>query len=286
VVTSSGPSMEIKGRHFRGRVEVVREKGLDVVNEVDMEKYLAGLINFEISSAWSMEAVKAQAVVARTYAMYQMSQHINLFYDMETSVLDQVYGGSQGEDSRSKQAVDSTRGEILTWEDRPVQAFFHSCCGGMTEDPVEVWGSRLPYFEVKKCPYCSNAPNYFWKVELSTGEIERRLGKYGKSCGRISEIRVLSSDESGRVSALKITGSAKSPTISGTEFRKIIGYGVLKSTLFNIRENGDEIAFSGSGSGHGVGMCQWGAKEMSDQGFKYRQILGFYYKDLKIKKAY
>jgi stage II sporulation protein D len=292
VVTSGGPDIEINGRHFRGRLELVAEQGasgstsLTVVNEVDLESYLVGLINYEVSSAWEIEAVKAQAVVARTYALYQMKEHINQFFDLETTVNDQVYGGSQAEDKRAREAVDATRGQALVRGSDPIQSFFHSCCGGMTESPLEVWGKDLPFFPVKKCPYCSNAPNYFWKLTLSASDIESALKKHGLKPGSIRGLSVAKRDHSGRVSSIRVDGSSKPMRISGVEFRRMLGYGVLKSTLFQLRSESGNWTFSGSGSGHGVGMCQWGAKGMAEQGSSYKQILDFYYTGVSLNKLY
>jgi stage II sporulation protein D len=284
VLASGDGVIRIDGKRFQGRVEVVKTKRnrLLLINDMDLERYLVGLINHEISSAWPPEAVKAQAVAARTYAYFQKEKKMKELYDLESSVLDQVYGGIGLEDERAASAVRATAGEVLTYQGRIIKAVFHSCCGGRTENSEAVWGEMLPYLRSVPDPYCTESPRYYWRYEISIADMSRRLG-----LGAITKITLRNRTASGRVRELEFGfDSGQKRNYSGEELRKLLGYDNLKSTNFRVESTVDEIKFSGSGSGHGVGMCQWGAKGMADKGFNYRQILSHFYQGTRIERKY
>jgi stage II sporulation protein D len=162
VASASGPLL-VNGKPYRGVVEITpADDGMLVINELHVEEYLVGLINCEISSQWPMEAVKAQAVIARTYALYQKEARRGAPYHLESTVLDQVYEGCLIEDSRALRGVRDTEGEVLTWRGEVIQAFFHSSCGGHTEASENVWGFPLPYVAGVDCRYCILAPSVRW----------------------------------------------------------------------------------------------------------------------------
>jgi stage II sporulation protein D len=153
----------VNGKPYRGIAEISpSDKGLLVVNQLQLEEYLVGLINCEISSAWPIEAVKAQAVIARTYALNRKEARKKAFYHLESSVIDQVYDGCLIEDSRAMRAVSETAGEVLTYKGSIIQAFYHSNCGGKTEASENVWGASLPYLMGVECVYCLTSTNGIW----------------------------------------------------------------------------------------------------------------------------
>lgn len=276
--------VRVNGRKYRGSVDIYpAEKGLLVVNDLPLEDYLAGLINCEISSQWPMEAIKAQAVVARTYAIYQRDTRKNSTYDLESTVLDQVYNGCEIEDSRAVRGVRETAGEVLTYNNSIIQAFYHSNCGGHTESSENVWGYPLPYLQGIDCSYCLKSPSARWEQAISLDRIESLLKSNGFQVAGLMDIKTGRRNRSGRVVDLLLTSAKGSLPIPAVGFRKAIGYSLIRSTNFDVRASGGEAVFSGIGYGHGVGLCQWGAKQRANDGFDYREILVYYYPGTKLE---
>jgi len=275
---SSPGYLRINGRGYRGTTEVIASgKGLLVINEIGLEEYLVGLINCEISSQWPMEAVKAQAVIARSYALYQKEARKKLPYHLESTVLDQVYNGCDIEDGRAAAAVEATRNEVLIYDGKVVQAFFHSRCGGHTEASENVWALKLPYLRGVECRYCSGSPSSKWEVSLAQKKVETLLRAGGYQVRGIREIRPVNRYQSGRIADLEVLSESGSTVLPAVEFRKLAGYSVIRSTDFVVRTADDGFVFTGKGYGHGVGLCQWGAKMQAEEGFSYREILSYYY---------
>jgi stage II sporulation protein D len=277
----------VNGKGYRGLLEVTAaDRGLLVVNELPLEEYLVGLINCEISSAWPMEAVKAQAVIARSYAVFQNNARKGALYQLESSVMDQVYEGCDVEDSRAARGVQETAGQVVVYDDKVIQAFYHANCAGHTESSKVVWGLAIPYLRGVSCRYCQEANPIRWEQNLPLRKIETSLRAAGFQVAGLRELKVAGRNESGRVQEVAATASKGRVTVPGVAFRKAIGYGVVKSTNFELRSSGDECQITGTGSGHGVGLCQWGAKERANDGFDYREILSYYYPGVKLAKGY
>lgn len=283
---SASSAVYVNNKPYRGLAELtVADKGVLVVNQLPLEEYLVGLINCEISSAWPIEAVKAQAIIARTYALNRKIARITSPYHMESSVIDQVYEGSLSEDSRARRAVLETEGEVLTFSGAIIQAFYHSSCGGRTEACENIWGASIPYLKGVECQYCLSSPSgTTWEYKLSLKEIEDRLRAAGYKVSGLYDIRQGPINSRGRLHQLILLASGGGDTISGDQFRKAIGYGVIKSTRFTMKNSKNEISFSGRGNGHGVGLCQWGAKQRALDGFGYEEILSYYYPGTELKK--
>jgi stage II sporulation protein D len=287
-LTVSAPVfIQVNGKKYHGNMEISPvDKGLLVVNELPLEDYLVGLINCEISSQWPMEAIKAQAVVARSYAVYQKEMRKNAIYDLESTVMDQVYEGCEIEDSRAGRGVKETAGEVLTYKGNVIQAFYHSNCGGHTESSENVWGFSLPYMQGVDCSYCLATPSAKWEQTIPLNKIESLLKGNGYQVAGLLEIRTGKKNRSGRVTDLILISAKGRLTISAVNFRKIIGYTVIKSTNFEARIAGDDAVFTGIGYGHGVGLCQWGAKQRAGDGFDYREILSYYYPGTRLGRVY
>lgn len=233
----------VNGRYYRGDVTVRRaitKAGLVVINTLPVEEYLYGVIPMEISPAWPEEAVKAQAVAARTYALYNQAKHHDDGYDITATTEDQVYGGYDIEDSRSNKAVDDTRGLVMTYQGRLVAAYFHSSSGGYTENSENVWGTYFPYLRAVP-DYDQHSPQFHWQRQISVTELERALTSAGYHVGSLQGIvlspllppPVQASDRgvSGRVMAMKFLGDAGSVVLTGNQVRKLLG---LPSTLFDV----------------------------------------------------
>lgn len=282
-IESRSVYFRVNGRQYRDRITVYRDGDkLLAVNAIELEDYLVGLINHEVSSAWSIEAVKAQAVVARTYALFQAGSSRDPRYDLESTVDDQVYGGSQTEDYRSAKAVRETAGEVMVDGDGDVvQAFYSSNCGGITELPQNVWGVSTPLKKSVKDPWCKSAPNSSWTMSVNAADFGTKLRAAGHAGGNVSAVTVKRKTVAERALTVSVDASAGTSQMSGNELRRVLGYDKLKSARFSVERSDDGIfTFRGRGNGHGVGLCQWGAKGMADAGYSYRQILGQYYPGL------
>lgn len=286
MVSSPEGRLLVDGRELRSAAMLVAtDKGLSVINVMDMEDYLVGVVNGEIDSGWPSEAVMAQVVAARTYALYRTEAGKELF-DLRSDVLDQVYAGLRSEDHRASEAVRRTRGQVLYADGALVPAFFHSSCGGVTADVGEVWGIPHPSLQSVLCGDCGSAPKGRWEVSLTVAEIRRALGALYPGGDQALTLAVARRSRDGRVAVLTGTTASGSFSVDTEDFRREIGYGRLLSTRFSVRAEANSVVFQGSGYGHGVGLCQWGAKGAADRGLTYREILSRYYPGAEIGKAY
>jgi stage II sporulation protein D len=271
--------LTVRGWRVRGVLRVLRtEEGLAVVNELPIEAYLAGTLAKEMYAGWSPEALRAQAVASRTYALYQCRLRRRESYDVVSGTNSQVYGGLESEVPRVLAAVEATRGEILTHRGSPVLAAFHSASGGRTASAEEVWGEARSYLSSVPVDDEWDSPDTYWRVRISGTTLGRAVAALGHSIGDVRGARVIRRSESGRVREIELTGQTATVTVSGRQLRRALGESTLKSTLFELRDDGGEgLIFVGSGSGHGVGMSQWGARAMAQRGADYREILGTFY---------
>ncbi|MFH1783123.1 MAG: SpoIID/LytB domain-containing protein [Candidatus Omnitrophota bacterium] len=275
----------INNRQFRGDIDIVKDdkNKLLVINHIDIEEYLYGVLYHEVSHKWPMEALKAQAITARTYALYQKITTTNKYFDLTSDIYSQVYGGQTSETWRTNQAVNFTRGMVLTYEGKIFPTYFHATCGGYTERAGNVWDIDLPPLYGRKCEYCSFSPHYTWKKDFLTKDIEDRLKKSGYDI-KMSSIKILERDSSGRVSKISIKSDKDEVVLTGNKFRLAVGPNLIRSSNFTVKLGGKYIFFEGKGWGHGVGMCQWGAYGMSRKGWKVDNILEFYYPGAKIMR--
>ncbi len=270
----------LKDLPYRGELEVVPEEGTGkfvFVNKVPMEDYLMGVVPAEMPSSWHMEALKSQAVAARTYAVDSILSAPNSTYHVESTTQSQVYGGIKRETVRSNQAVRDTTGEILIYQNRPARTFYHSNSGGKTESPEHVWGyTGLNYLVAVESPHCKDASNFEWKISLSRSQMQDKLKSL--ELEEIKAIKISEFSPSGRAKTLEIEGKEKTVSMNAVEFRRAIGQTVMRSLLFEIQLEEDTFRIKGQGFGHGVGMSQWGSKGMADKNYDYRDILSHYYK--------
>ncbi len=273
-------SITIDDRPFRGEVTIIRtpDNRITAVNNIDVEDYIKGVLYHEVYHHWPMEALKAQAVAARTYALYSINPS-GKDYDVTNDIYSQVYGGRDSERYRTDLAVDRTRGEILTYNGQIIPAYFHATCGGMTEDARELWNvPDIPPLRGVPCPFCKNSPHMHWKENFRLKDIQDILNRHGYKIGTIKDISIVDRDRSERINYLKITPTqGPELLIKGKDFREVMGPNVVKSNDYEIVMKGYYADLIGKGWGHGVGMCQWGALGMAQQQFTYQQILAYYY---------
>jgi stage II sporulation protein D len=269
-----------------GSIQLVRRgKGVLVINQVDLEEYVKGVVPAEVNSAWHPEMLKVQAIAARTYALYQHMLSASRDYDVAATIQDQVYRGRRGMDARVVAAVESTRGLVVTHLGAPIYAAFSSTAAGITEDAVIVWSKDLPYLKGVECPFDLESPYYQWKASFTVEKLEQSLRKQGFPVGAIATMTPLTYSRAGRVATLRILHSKGELILRGEELRKAVGYTVVPSTQFTIDSMGRDVVLSGYGAGHAVGLCQWGAKELAELGYSFSSILRYYYPGTELQNA-
>lgn len=275
---ASGGDGRTQGWSLSGDLEVRNQEGtLLVVNRVDLEEYVAGVVSSEINPSWHPEALKSQAVAARTYVLHKKMLNLGQPFEVVANVQDQVYGGKALVSESIRKAVEATRGMVIAYERRPIFAAYSSTAAGPTEDAVNVWAADLPYLKGVDCPFDENSPRFQWQTTLELTEMEKRLRQEGYSLGSVATLTPFRFTRAGRVNEIRILHSKGELILRGQDFRRVIGYTTIPSTQFSIDRFGAEIIFSGKGAGHAVGMCQWGAKEMAELGYRYESILQYYY---------
>lgn len=261
----------VNGTHYLGNIELWRGKSaMYLINELPLEEYVKNVVSSEVGMSWDMEALKAQAVISRTYALYQVRQNNNNNYDLTSSVLHQVYKGN-AIDARISYAVMTTAGEVLTYNDQIIEALYHSTCGGRTEAAEDVFGKSYPYLRPVESS-CQISPYWIWERRIPREEIEKALSLNG-----IGAITPKAYTSTNRVKTVDITHSGGTLAIKTNDLRKAIGWSRLPSTNFTVTRNNGMFVFEGKGYGHGVGLCQWSALEMARNGKDYKEILAFFY---------
>jgi len=288
-ISGAGP-IQVNGKSYPGVIEIVKDGDrLLLVNQVDIEDYLEGVIKNEMSVKWPVDALKAQTVLARTYALRKRDTPRADSYDLAATVDDQVYSGWSDKDPASQRAIKETEGEVLYYNGAPAEVFYHSCCGGQTESAEYVWGSvSRPYLQSVKCGACEQCPYYFWRFPdtgtVSPEELATKLGYQGEA---VDEVSISESSPSQRALKLKVSfKGGHSTEITGADFRVRLGRDGVRSTFFRVEKDTDGFIIYGSGSGHGVGLCQWGAKGMAESDKDYKEILEHYFPGTDIKKIY
>ena len=389
VTVKSKGLLYLNGKPYRGIFRLVASSNsFTVVNELPIEDYLKGVLKIEVNPNWPMEALRAQAITARTYALAERGRHGSAGFDLCATDHCLPYRGVSAEDSRLTQAIESTRGMVLYYGGRPAATFFHSDSGGWTSNVQSVWGQDIPYLRSVQEPFEYQSPYSSWSLKISGDEIGRRLSRAGIDVGSVFEIRPAKFGPGGRVETVEIVGSRGRKTIKSHDLRMALGAKELKSTMFTVSADGqaprvvkpapkpsepdgaqsqsstlitltregaftseelldmllhpekkeeyvqkalarrggkalapstpessskkdpkllwpqwempDEstgrdttgvargttFVFQGKGWGHGVGMCQWGAKAMAENGWSAEKIVKYYYPGTQLQKLY
>lgn len=278
-----GGSAASDGRKFPVPAVLEQHQGKRyAIVELDFDDYLAGVVPHEMHPDWPDEALKAQTVLARTFALRRQQERQNgdAPFQIVAGTQDQEYRWTADPPGRMLKIIKSTSGEVMrTRSGSLAQVFYHSCSGGMTADAGEIWRDSVAGVVPVEDPNDSVCPDYFWSVALTPGELGGAL-----QLGPVVGIRIVSVGPSGRVTAIEFDDGGGKRTLGGLEFRQAVGAARIKSTLFSVRAA--DVAgqptwmFQGSGSGHGVGMSQFGAKVLAEEGKSYREILKFYFPQL------
>jgi stage II sporulation protein D len=263
----------IDGKVYRGSVYLLpTASGFSVINVVNLEDYVLSVLPSEMPSSWALEALKAQAIAARSYAVANLNKHGKDGYDLTATIADQVYSGVISESDNSNRAVAETEGMVLKYQGKPITAFFHSTSGGATELAENVWSKPLPYLQAV-ADYDDSSPHFSWNRKFTVSDIERAL----PSVGQLLSFDVVARTPSKRAQYVLAQGTRGCQMISGESMRKIFK---LPSSLFNVGNEDNSYVFAGRGFGHGLGMSQYGARALADRGYNAAQILSYYYKDV------
>lgn len=263
---------EHAGNRYRGAVVLTAIGGeVEVVNVVDLDSYLRGVVPSEMSATWPAEALKAQAVAARSYTLASLNPSGR--YDLCATDECQVYRGVAVEHPRTDEAIRATAGMVVTYDGSIARTYYHSDSGGKVASSREVWGSALPYL-ITLSDATTVTPHRAWVKQLDTNAVSNSLTAAGYRVGTVSSLRVTRVSESGRVAELEVVGNAGSRVIGGTALTRLLrGWG-LKSTRFTVVGG---LTVQGDGWGHGVGMSQYGARALALSGYDFGRILAFYY---------
>lgn len=250
--------------------------------ELPLEEYLYGVVAGEIGSDFNEEAIKAQSIAARSFTvniiMNKTKKHSSGAHVCTDYGHCQEYKPSKITD-KIKNAVNSTKGEILTYNNQPINALYHAMSSGKTENAVDVWNHEYPYLKSVNSPYDKEVKNINSSVNITKTNLESKLGITLTNSPLSEQINILSRTEGGAVKSIKIGNS----TFRGVDIRTKLN---LKSANFDISIKDDTITFNVKGFGHGIGMSQYGAQGMAKQGFNYEEILKHYYSDVKLINLY
>ena len=314
-------SPKVRHKRYRGALEIRAGSGLMVVNELDVEQYLYGVVPVEVPAGFHREAQKALAVAARTYAVRSLGRHKSAGYDLCDGIHCQGYVGADRESDWSRKIVDDTRGQIVVYDGEPIYALYSSDCGGMTQNNEDAgmgkkaWpylrsivdnpGGRRsavsgqqsavsgepPGLKADQDPqyqdYCAGNRYHTWRKTYTPEELERVFSRFGSTrLEKFVSMEFAEYDSSGRVKTVVIKGEKGERRISGSRLRGILGLNVLRSTriILTVSEDGNYV-IDGKGHGHGIGLCMHGANGLakSREGITYVDILKHYYTGTEVR---
>jgi stage II sporulation protein D len=306
-----GSNLSINGKPYHGdfRLVPVGRNVFDVVNDVDLESYLKGVLAKELYRDWHEEAYRAQAIVARTYALYEMkTAGVGRYWDVYPDEKSQVYGGIGGENGISVAATDATRGVVVAYgpkgREKIFKAYFSSCCGGITQSAADAFGEvrSEPLSDQNVGNRCNASPYFNWgPIVLRKDELTRRFRAWGaakkraeKDIGPIQQIDISFYNRWGRPIRFTVTdGKGLRYSLSGTELRSAINYAApqknttVPSSFFTPANEADSIRFvDGHGLGHGVGLCQFCAEAQAEAGTRHEDIVLGAYPGSTLQRAY
>lgn len=303
ILNHQNGTIKVGNETFRGNIDIkiTNSNNMQVVNDINLEEYLYGVVPVEISPSWPQAAIEAQAVAARTYALYSMKNPRSLNYDVERDTRSQVYEGVRFESTATNKAINATKGIIMTYNNQPIDALFHADAGGYTANSEDVWGNKIPYLRaVAEINRDRSRNGFTWQMSLKRQQIENILRQAGKDVGQLKNVRIISSftdkNHPVRVSSVEFIGTKNNYNIPASKVQSLFGF---KTTVFNIKATEppkmiifnnktknnksnsaniqnktkvetvaknnlpDTFIVQGSGYGHGLGLSQWGAHDMA-----------------------
>lgn len=308
--------LSFHNRPYRGQFLVRPDPtgGINLINLVDLEEYLRGVLPKEISPSAHGQALRVQAVASRTYALKHAEDFSHRGFGLKATEGSQVYRGVSAEDPRTDEAILDTQGQVLRSGKELIHAWFSAACGGRTASNESVWkGTPKPYARSVACGFCTIYPGYFWSAKVHPSTLETRLIELGRSAGKVQGLTFFKGKD-GRIARVLLRGSHKKLELTGNEFRILAGHREVRSLRFTdsqdplralLPEGGQprarwippseanslapssilrepSLELMGTGFGHGVGLCQWGARGMAQEGYSYREILEHYYRGTRL----
>lgn len=282
--------IQIGSKIYHDNIEVLlntksAKPELLLIHVSPLESYLVSVVASEIPTSAPMEALKAQAIAARTYALKQKYRRLNGDFHVVSTVMDQVFDGAGKKHPRVEEAVKETTGEVITYNNELIDAYFHSTCGDHTESAKEGWGKAVSYLPGVECKFCTGSKTHNWQLSLGKEELNKLLGSIGPT--PVSDIRIISKTATGRAKQIAIYSGKRKKLVSGLAFRNAVGNNRLRSTwITNIQMTPAKVTFTGQGFGHGVGLCQMGAIGMAKAGKSAEEILTHYFPGTTIRQMY
>jgi len=286
VSKNNSADLVFENKGFGGHIKLATssDRGCDVIQSIKVDSYLESLLSKEMNGSWPIEALKAQAVAARSYALDKIKNTTDSNFNIISGEVHQVSGSSEDVTSKTKLAVKQTFGEILSNnEDVLVPGYYHAECGGRTFNPIDVWSGHIFDYKSTNCPYChKKVQKKFWKKKINEKAMISFIKKYhGDKISEINEVEIIDHKKV----HMKING--KNYIFLPSDFRKnMLSLGLRSNNFFFSKYKNKKFYITGSGRGHGVGMCQLGALRMAELGYNYKEILNFYYPKLNVKKVY
>lgn len=279
--------IELNNLRYRGEIRILQQfnNKFSVIEEIDMESFIAGVLGSEMPQSWNDDALRAQAVTARTYAMYKKKIRRDEIYHLE--MIELAYRGIAGETPRLNKIIQETKGVVMVYNWNIFPAYFHSTCGGHTEDALHVFGKdSIPPLTGVVCGYCDNSKHSSWSKDIRKSDIEKKLREANIYISNISAVKNVNPGAGNHGSKVEIASLQGNKEMNANDFRLLVGPNILLSTAFNSRSNGNCITFSGKGWGHGVGLCQYGAQAMAEKGSPWIAILKHYYPEIELVRLY
>ncbi len=283
LVPAAGARIKVGSHFYRGALILRLDPGqtLTVVEEADVEQYLEGILPHEMNPDWPLEALKAQAVVARTFTYANLGKFRKDGFDLTADTRSQVYKGMTGVNENVRSAVRQTRGEVLGWKGKLLPVYYHACCGGATTDAGAAWGgaqkSPKPLRGVRD-PWCAASPHMSWTAYFSWADLTAAISERRMLTGPLKSLRIGARDAAGYVRTFLVRSGRESVVVNAAQLRGALGAGEMRSVRIRsaaARRRG--VEFAGGGSGHGVGLCQWGSRLQAEKGRGYEKILSFYF---------
>lgn len=274
--------LSYNGRVYRGAIwfkpvaVAGGETSFQAINLVDLEDYLLSVVPSEMPTTWHLEAVKAQSIAARSYAVANFWKNEKENYDLKDTTDDQVYLGVESETASGNRACDETSGVVLKHNQKVISAFFHSTSGGATEAGENVWGKEIPYVQ-PVVDYDDNSPHFSWQRRFSVDQAEKA---FGLKTGSLLSIQPFWKVASNRVKNAAVVSLESTSVVTGERLRQLFK---LPSSIFNVSFEDGSYIFAGRGFGHGLGMSQYGARTLAESGYNAAQILSYYYRDVSVE---
>lgn len=292
--------IKVEKSNYHGLISFrINNNKLDVVNYVNIEDYLKGVLPKEMSPSFPKEALKAQAIASRSFAIANMNKFKSKDYNLDDTTSSQVYRGIDVEDKRTNAAIEETKNLKAYYKGEIANTIFHATSGGFTESIDNAWGGKkIPYLSIIEDDYSNYNKSNNWTLKIDIEEFNKIINKTGENIGEVVGVNIIEYTTSGRAKTVEIKGVNGVKTLTGSNFRNLLNNSKCKSTLFNVslfNSNGvntvgqmdpeiaNKLIITGKGYGHGVGMSQYGAVEMAKRGSNCLEILKYYYPGVEIK---